>query len=155
MTVCSPADGSKPLKSSSWHQSRPRAALGSDLQDTVAYLVTEQLAEPSEYCREKRVSTKDPHEKDSPGALPAEERTSPWQVRALDIASMSSLGPWRGQGSSKRWSLYNTAHQSSIVSLSDKLSLSSILGTASPCLACGPSTPGQTKITLTSLGTQS
>lgn len=36
-----------------------------------AYLVVEQLAEPSEYCREKHVSTKGPHEKDSPGALPA------------------------------------------------------------------------------------
>lgn len=31
----------------------------------------EQLAEPSEHCREKHVSTKGPHEKDSPGALPA------------------------------------------------------------------------------------
>lgn len=81
------------------------SSLRSGLQDAGAYLVVEQLAEPTEHCRENHVSTKDPHEKDSPGALPTKTENkslaghSP--VHSFHAQSRHG-GLGKGQGSPKQ-----------------------------------------------------
>lgn len=85
-------EGSKLTERQKLASVEAHSSLRSGLQDAGAYLVVEQLAEPTEYCREDHVSTKDPHEKDSPGALPIRQRTSHRLVTALYIPSMPGLG---------------------------------------------------------------
>lgn len=69
-----------------------------------AYLVVEQLAEPTEHCRENRVSTKDPHEKDSPGALPTKtpnKSPSGHSPRTFLLRPVQAWRPVKGPGFSQ------------------------------------------------------